>query len=131
MTLISINKFFQELRIASIEKKLFFFFNSSQGLEQILKSLQKIHFLSGFSYTKNRLKIKIFLRYDLRGDCVFKELIKVSSERKRVLINIKQIKIFLNDYPYSTALIRTSSGILNIQECNHRSIGGEFLVYLK
>jgi len=123
--------FFKQLKTASIEKKLFFCFRASNDLEQIVKGLQKIHFLSGFSYTKDKLKIKVFLRYDLKGYCVFQELRTVSSIGKRLVIKAQQIRIFLNDYPYSTALIRTSKGILNIQECNKRRIGGEFLVYFK
>jgi ribosomal protein S8 len=131
MNLFELKKFFQQLQLATIQKKLYFSFQNNQDLDDILKILQKKHLIVG--YTKNNPDnlVKIFLRYDIKGVCVIQEIKTVSSIRQRRIISVKQIKAFLNDYPYAVALIRTRRGILSLNECWNHRIGGEFLVYLK
>ena len=130
MNLIELNIFFCKLKNASLKKKLFFFFRASKDLEKILKNLQKIHFITGFGYLKDKTNFQIFLRYDTTGSSVIKQIENVSSSGHRIIINKQKVKTFLNNYPYSTAIIKTSQGMLNIQECFNRRIGGELLVYI-
>lgn len=117
MNLFELKKFFQQLQLATIQKKLYFSFQNNKDLDEILKILQKSHLIVG--YTKNNPDnlVKIFLRYDIKGLCIIQDIKTVSSLRQRKIINIKQIKAFLNDYPYATALIRTRRGILSINDC--------------
>lgn len=131
MRLDQMQEFFQKLQFAAIQKKLYFSFKKNKDLEVILNILQKSHFIAG--YTKNDLDedFKIFLSFDMHGSCVIKEIKTVSKVSKRVIINTKDIKAYLNDYPYSIALVRTRNGIMNIKDCWESRIGGEFIAYLK
>lgn len=131
MIISEINFFFKQLKLAGIQRKLFFSFRASTEIQQLLKPLQKLHLISGFLYKKNKKYITIFLRYDRNGFCVFQEIKTVSSIRQRVLISFQQIKLFKNDYPYSTPIIWTAQGFLSIQDCLERRIGGELIVYFK
>lgn len=131
MNFLELKKFFQHLKRATIQKKLYITYKNSQDLTDILKILQKAHIIGG--YTKNNTDnlVKIFIRYDINGNSVIQEITTVSSARQRIIINTKYIHAFLNDYPYSLALVRTRIGILNIKDCLSYKIGGEFLVYIK
>lgn len=131
MSLQEIKLFLHQLKTAAIQKKLYFMFKNSQDLENILIILQHAHLISGFTKNTPDNFVKIFLAYDIKGCCVIKEIISVSSVRQRIIINTKQIKTYLNDYPYSIAIIRTRLGILNIKDCWNKRVGGEFLAYLK
>ena len=131
MSIDQIKLFFQQLNIAAEQKKLYFTFNKSQDLEVILNILQKSHFIAGFTKNTSDNHFKIFLSYDINGCCVLKEMKTVSSVRQRITITTKQIRTFLNDYPYSTAIIRTRNGIMNIKDCWENRIGGEVIAYLK
>lgn len=129
MTVKAVKLFFQQLQYAASQKKLYFSYKGSQDLESILNILQHAHFIAGYTKTENTFQI--FLCYDMLGNCVINEIQTVSSIRQRVVINIKQIRVFLNDYPYSLAIIRTKDGIMNIKTCWEKKIGGEVIAYIK
>lgn len=131
MSVKELNLFFQHLKFAGMQKKLYFVYKISQDLEQILNILQKAHFIAG--YTKNRPDnlVRIFLSYDVQGDCVIKEIQIISSINQRIVMNLKQIKLYLNDYPYSLVIMRTRNGILNIKTCKDKCLGGEVLAFVK
>lgn len=117
MSIDQIKLFFQHLQFAANQKKLYFTFNKSQDLEEILNILQKAHFIAGYTKNTSDNHFKVFLSYDIQGCCVIKEIKTVSSVRQRITITTKQIRTYLNDYPYSLAIIRTRNGILNIKDC--------------
>jgi ribosomal protein S8 len=117
MSIDQIKLFFQHLELAKVQKKLYFTFTHTNDLETILMILQKAHFIAGFAKDNIEKKFKIFLSYDMLGTCVIKEAKTVSSVRQRIIINTKQIKAYLNDYPYALAIIRTRNGIMNIKDC--------------
>lgn len=117
MSIPQIKLFFQHLQKAGFEQKLYFSFKKSKDLESILNILQEKHFIAGYTKNTSEEYFKIFLNYDLYGICVIKEMKPVSSVRQRIIINTKQMKAYLNDYPYGLALIRTKKGIMNIKEC--------------
>jgi ribosomal protein S8 len=136
MKIFDLQNFFHQLQLATKQRKLYFVYKNSKDLTDILKILQKTHIISGYTEILSDTKyvsgfVKIFLRYDIKGDSVIKEIITVSAMRQRLIINYKQIKTFLNDYPYVLALIRTRLGILDIKTCEAHRIGGEFLAYIK
>ena len=117
MSIDQIKLFFQHLQFAASQQKLYFSFKKSKDLEVILTLLQKSHFIAGFTKNTSDTDFKIFLSYDIQGICVIKEIKTVSSVRQRITINTKQIKAYLHDYPYSVALIRTRTGIMEIKDC--------------
>lgn len=131
MSIDQIKLFFQHLQLASIQQKLYFSFKKSKDLETILTLLQKNHFISGYTKNTSDTDFKVFLSYDIKGCCTLKEVKTVSSVRQRIVINTKQIRVFLNDYPYAMALIRTNIGIMSLKECWEHRIGGEVIAYLK
>jgi len=131
MRLDQMQEFFQKLELAATQKKLYFSFKKTKDLENILTILQKSHFIAGYSKNDLDENLKIFLSFDMHGSCIIKEIQTVSKKSKRVIMNIKNIKAYLNDYPYATALIRTRNGIMNVKECWENRIGGEFIAYLK
>jgi ribosomal protein S8 len=117
MSIEQIKLFFQHLQLAAIEQRLYFSFKKSQDLEAILNILQKSHFIAGYTKNTSEEYFKIFLSYDMHGTCVLKEMQPVSSVRQRIIINTKQIKVYLNDYPYGLGLVRTKLGIISIKDC--------------
>jgi ribosomal protein S8 len=117
MSVDRIQVFFQQLKSAATQKKLYFTFSKSQDLETILNILQKGHFIAGYTKNTSDNHFKIFLSYDIQGLCVIKEVKTVSSVKLRITITTKQIQNYLNDYPYSMAIIRTRNGIMNIKDC--------------
>ena len=131
MNLQDLNRFIQKLQLASTQKKLYITFRLSKDLEDILIILQRAHLISGYTKNLPDTLVKIFLAYDIQGSCIIKEIKVVSTLKQRLIINTKQVKAYLNDYPYSVALIRTCKGILNIKTCRDLRIGGEFLAYVK
>lgn len=131
MSIDQIKLFFQHLQLAADKKRLYFTFHKSQDLEIILNILQKAHFIAGYTKNTSDNHFKIFLSYDIQGYCVIKEIKTVSSVRQRITITTKQIRTYLNDYPYSMAIIRTHNGIMNIKDCWDNRIGGEVIAYLK
>ena len=131
MSIDQINYFFHCLQLAIVQKKLYFTFTQNKDLETILTILQKSHFIAGFTKDTVENKFKIFLSYDILGTCVIKEAKPVSSVRQRMIINIKQIKAFLHDYPYCLAIVRTRNGIKDIKECWNERVGGEVIAYIK
>lgn len=131
MSIDQVKLFFQHLQFAAEQKKLYFTFTKTKDLEMILKILQKAHFISGYTQNTVDNEFKIFLSYDMQGGCVIKEIKTVSSVKQRIVINTKQIQTYLNDYPYSIAIIRTRNGIMNIKECWENRVGGEVIAYLK
>jgi len=130
MSIPQIKLFFQHLQKAGFEQKLFFPFKKNKDLESILNILQEAHLIAGYTKNTSDDHFKIFLNYDINGLCVIKEMKPVSSVRQRIIINTKQIKAYLNDYPYGVAIIRTRDGIKTIRECWEKKIGGEFIAYL-
>lgn len=112
-----IKLFCQHLELATMKRALYFTFKKSKDLDAILTILQKFHFIAGYTKYTSEEDFKIFLSYDMQGTCVIKEIKAVSSIRQRSLINTKQAKAFLNDYPYALGLIRTRNGIMTIKEC--------------
>lgn len=117
MSITQIKLFFQHLQEAAFEQKLYFSFKKSQDLETILNILQQAHLIAGYTKNTSDDHFKIFLSYDINGMCVIKEIKAVSSVRQRMIINIKQIKAYLNDYPYGLAIIRTRNGIMTVKDC--------------
>lgn len=131
MSMTQIKLFFQKLQVSAATKKLYFTFSKSHDLETILNILQKSHFIAGYTKNTSDNHFKIFLSYDIQGCCVIKEVKTVSSARQRITITTKHIRAFLNDYPYSLAIIRTNNGIMNIKDCWENRVGGEIIAYLK
>jgi len=131
MSIDQIKLFFQHLEFAASQKRLYFTFTKTNDLGAILQILQKAHFIAGYTEDSDTNQFKIFLTYDIQGTCVIKEVKTVSSVRQRIIINTKQIKAYLNDYPYSLALVRTRNGIMNIRECWENRVGGELIAYIK
>lgn len=131
MRLDEMQEFFQKLELAAIQKKLYFLFKRTPDLENILIILQKSHFIAGYSKNDLEENLKIFLSFDMHGSCTIKEIQIVSKRSKRVIMNTKNMRAYLNDYPYATALIRTRKGIMDVKDCWENRIGGEFIAYLK
>jgi ribosomal protein S8 len=107
MNIFELNQFFNQLNLAIIQKKLVFISKFSQDLSTILQGLQKSNFIVGYSKNHSNNIVKIFLRYDIKGNCVIKKVKFVSSQKQRIIINNKQLKVFLNNYPYAVGFIRT------------------------
>lgn len=131
MSLKQLNFFFTKLQLNIIKKKIQFEYPEiNSDLQNILQKMQNYHFISGYKLDFNQHKTIIFLSYDKQSLPIITSITIVSTIRRRQIISLENIKVFLKNYPTALALTRTNKGILSFKECLTLKRGGEFLVII-
>jgi len=117
--------FFLVLKIAYQKKQKFFnYLSKNPNLLLIVKKLQEKSLILGYSQS-SLYEIRIFLRYDLQSLPAINEVFLFPKHR---YISKKTLKAFANNYPLSFSLLNTQFGILDVNECQKKNCGGEFIV---
>jgi ribosomal protein S8 len=116
--------FFLSLEHAIQKRQKYFIYPKiTPNLLAVLSHLQKSSFILG--YFRKQTELKIFLRYDNQSLPVISKIVVLPSLR---YIKVSALNKFVNNYPYSLALISTPYGILNVSECQNKNCGGELIV---
>lgn len=95
--------------------------------EAVAKVLQAEGFISEFSVQSEEQKdtLRIWLKYDTKGQSIVRGLKRVSKPGRRVYVNAEQIPLVQNGLGIN--LISTSRGILVDREARKSHVGGEIL----
>lgn len=120
--------FFLLLKTAYQKKQKFFIYpENNPTLLVILRKLQEKSFILGY-FPRNISEIQIFLRYDMQSFPAINQLFLFPKCR---YASKKLLKAVTNDYPFSFSLLHTQFGILDINECQKKNCGGEFIVTIR
>lgn len=95
--------------------------------EAVAKVLQAEGFISEFSVQSEEQKetLRIWLKYDTKGQSIVRGLKRVSKPGRRVYVNAEQIPLVQNGLGIN--VISTSRGILVDREARKSHVGGEIL----
>jgi ribosomal protein S8 len=126
----SMQNFFQTYLIAIQSKRSFFIYplvNST--LIDLLQCLEKDSRLNGYQVLRSEQKVKIFLNYDSAKNKPLNQKIRFySSQGRKRMITVKMLQRFKVQYPNSLAILSTTRGLMNLNECIFYHCGGEFVV---
>jgi len=126
----SMQSFFQTYLIAIQSKRSFFVYPRLNSiLIDLLKCLEKDSRLNGYQILPDEQKVKIFLNYESAKNRPLSQKIRFySSQGRKRIMTIKMLQHFKTQYPNSLAIMNTSRGLMNLNECLFYHCGGEFIV---
>ena len=100
---------------------------SSNLKKRIAFVLKQEHYIEDFMFIQGKVKssIRIFLKYDHRGNAVITGIERVSKPGRRIYVGGDQIPRVLDGL--GIAIISTSKGVLSNKAAKRMRIGGEVL----
>lgn len=104
-------------------------FQYSNIKHEIVKILVKEGYLTGYEIVNNDLmkkKLKVELKYDVKGIPIIDTIRCVSKPSKRVYTKKKDIYKVLNGF--GTLILSTPKGLLTGKDARLKNVGGEVLV---
>lgn len=115
------------LRNAWLVKKKFTFAPYSNMNIAILKIMQQVGILENIRVFErdNKKYIRIYLKYDEKGNPVVEEIKRVSKPGRRVYVGYRDLKPVRSGYGFR--IVSTSRGIMTDYEARRRKLGGEVI----
>lgn len=100
---------------------------SSNLKKRIAFVLKQEKYIEDFMFIKNEIKssIRVFLKYDHRGDAVITGIERVSKPGRRIYVGGDQIPRVLDGLGIS--IISTSKGVISNKAAKRMGVGGEVL----
>jgi ribosomal protein S8 len=123
--------FFHILDVSIKTKQTSFVVRKFTGLDKVLSSLFNFFLIAGYTEIEDGKNVHIFLKYDIDGNPVVREITFLVKGSVRYIVRVSQIIKILKLYPYSTGFVLTKHGILGFQECIENNMGGILLVVIK
>jgi small subunit ribosomal protein S8 len=121
-------KFLTKLKSYSFLKKEYLTVEYSEAIFEIIKLLYNEGYLQSYRLIENNLKLLIYviLRYFFNKP-IFKNLKLISTNSKKKYLNFSLLnKISSKKF---TIVVSTSNGILSLNECKKKKLGGILLFY--
>lgn len=100
---------------------------SSNLKKRIAFVLKQEKYIEDFMFVKSEIKssIRVFLKYDHRGDAVITGIERVSKPGRRIYVGGDQIPRVLDGLGIS--IISTSKGVISNKAAKRMGVGGEVL----
>jgi small subunit ribosomal protein S8 len=110
----SVDKRFVDIPVSNMKKRIAFV-------------LKQESYIEDFAFLKDGIntKIRIFLKYDIKGKAVITCIERVSKPGRRVYVNQNQLPRVLDGLGIS--IISTSKGVLSNKVAKRFGIGGEVI----
>jgi len=96
-----------------------------EGILQVLVQEGYVESFQRLEEAGNKSQLKVFLRYDRRGDPVIKELKRVSCPGRRVYVGKDKIPRFKGGL--GMMLVSTPKGMMSDRQAKSEGIGGEIV----
>jgi len=100
---------------------------SSQMKKRIVYILKEESYIEDFIFVKDGHKetIRIFLKYDYKGEPVIDGIVRVSKPGCRIYVNTNQIPRVLDGL--GIAILSTSKGVISNKTAETLKVGGEHI----
>ena len=110
----AVDKRFVDIPVSNIKKRIAFV-------------LKQESYIEDFVFIKDGIntKIRIFLKYDIKGDAVITAIERVSKPGRRVYVNQNQLPRVLDGLGIS--ILSTSKGVLSNKVAKRFGVGGEVI----
>ena len=110
----SVDKRFVDIPVSNMKKRIAFV-------------LKQESYIEDFVFVKDGIdsKIRIFLKYDIKGNAVITNIERVSKPGRRVYVNQHQLPRVLDGLGIS--ILSTSKGVLSNKVAKRFGIGGEVI----
>lgn len=115
------------IRNAMAVDKRFVDIPSSNLKKRIAYVLKQENYIKDFIFIKNGIdqKIRIFIKYDHKGDAVISGIERISKPGRRVYVSRNEIPRVLDGLGIS--ILSTSKGVLSNKVAKRFGVGGEVL----
>ena len=115
------------IRNAMAVDKRFVDIPTSNMKKRIAFVLKQESYIKDFVFVKDGIdsKIRIFLKYDIKGNAVITNIERVSKPGRRVYVNQNQLPRVLDGLGIS--ILSTSKGVLSNKVAKRFGIGGEVI----
>ena len=110
----AVDKRFVDIPVSNIKKRIAFV-------------LKQENYIEDFVFIKDGIntKIRIFLKYDIKGNAVITAIERVSKPGRRVYVNQNQLPRVLDGLGIS--ILSTSKGVLSNKVAKRFGVGGEVI----
>ncbi|MBK54162.1 MAG: 30S ribosomal protein S8 [Candidatus Marinimicrobia bacterium] len=110
----AVDKRFVDIPVSNIKKRIAFV-------------LKQESYIEDFVFIKDGIntKIRIFLKYDIKGDAVITAIERVSKPGRRVYVNQNQLPRVLDGLGIS--ILSTSKGVISNKVAKRFGVGGEVI----
>ena len=110
----AVDKRFVDIPVSNIKKRIAFV-------------LKQENYIEDFVFIKDGIntKIRIFLKYDIKGNAVITTIERVSKPGRRVYVNQNQLPRVLDGLGIS--ILSTSKGVLSNKVAKRFGVGGEVI----
>jgi len=110
----SVDKRFVDIPVSNMKKRIAFV-------------LKQESYIEDFAFVKDGIdsKIRIFLKYDIKGNAVITNIERVSKPGRRVYVNQNELPRVLDGLGIS--ILSTSKGVLSNKVAKRFGIGGEVI----
>ena len=110
----AVDKRFVDIPVSNIKKRIAFV-------------LKQENFIEDFVFIKDGIntRIRIFLKYDIKGNAVITAIERVSKPGRRVYVNQNQLPRVLDGLGIS--ILSTSKGVLSNKVAKRFGVGGEVI----
>ena len=110
----AVDKRFVDIPVSNIKKRIAFV-------------LKQESYIEDFVFIKDGIntKIRIFLKYDIKGDAVITTIERVSKPGRRVYVNQNQLPRVLDGLGIS--ILSTSKGVISNKVAKRFGVGGEVI----
>tara|TARA_Y100000813_G_scaffold177349_1_gene143803 strand:+ start:306 stop:698 length:393 start_codon:yes stop_codon:yes gene_type:complete len=110
----AVDKRFVDIPVSNIKKRIAFV-------------LKQENYIEGFVFIKDGIntRIRIFLKYDIKGNAVITAIERVSKPGRRVYVNQNQLPRVLDGLGIS--ILSTSKGVLSNKVAKRFGVGGEVI----
>lgn len=123
----TIAQFLTHIRNAGAAKHEKMDIPSSKVREGIAKILIEEGYVRSFKVANDSKQglMRLYLKYNQKGDHVIQSIQRVSKPGKRVYINSQQIPVIRSGY--GMVILSTSKGIMSGKKAKDMNLGGEFV----
>ena len=110
----AVDKIFVDIPVSNIKKRIAFV-------------LKQENYIEDFVFIKDGIntRIRIFLKYDIKGNAVITTIERVSKPGRRVYVNQNEIPRVLDGLGIS--VLSTSKGVISNKVAKRIGVGGEIL----
>ena len=110
----AVDKRFVDIPVSNIKKRIAFV-------------LKQENYIEDFVFIKDSIntRIRIFLKYDIKGNAVITSIERVSKPGRRVYVNQNQLPRVLDGLGIS--ILSTSKGVLSNKVAKRFGVGGEVI----
>ena len=98
--------------------------------KEMTKILLKQGFIKRFIFIDDGSQglIRIWLKYDKKGEAVINRIQRISTPGRREYVNVKKLPRVRNNL--GVAILTTPKGLMTSREAERNNVGGEVLCYI-